>query len=186
MFRTSSNLVACAAVLRSGGVLAYPTETVYGLGCRADHRAAIRRIIEIKRRDIDKGLILIGADLAQLLPYAAPLSPALIQTLMMPRPRPTSWVVPVAAGLDPLLSGGRPTLAIRVTSSPVARELCRLADGALVSTSANPSGERPATRPEELAPSLARAVDLIVAGECAADAVPSQIIDLLSGTILRA
>ncbi|MGF1546391.1 MAG: L-threonylcarbamoyladenylate synthase [Thiotrichales bacterium] len=184
--RVAERIAACAAVLRSGGIIAYPTETVYGLGCLARDRGAVRRIIAIKQRDLGKGLILIGAELAQLLPYTATLSPTEIEILRSPRARPTTWVVPTAPGLDPMLTGGRSTIAIRLTSHPIAGELCRLSQSALVSTSANLSGEAPARHPDELPPRLARAVDLIVAGACAADAVPSQIIDLLSGAVLRA
>ncbi len=179
------NLEAAAESLRCGGVIAYPTETVFGLGCRWDDAGAVRRLVELKRREAGKGLILLGANRTQLEPLVAPLTEQDWETLLAPAPRPTTWVVPAACNIDAVLTGGRPTVAVRLTTDRVARALCLAVGCAIVSTSANLSGEPPARRPDELAPALLAGLDGVLNGACAPDATPSRIVDLRSGAILR-
>ena len=172
-------------VIRGGGLVAYPTEAVFGLGCDPDDEAALRRLLALKRRPVDKGLILIAANLEQLLPYMGSLSASDIAALQRTWPGPVTWVVPAAADISLLLSGGRDRIAVRVTGHRLAAALCRYCGQALVSTSANLTGRRPARRAASVRRQLGAEVDYIVPGATGGRARPSDIIDLRSGRVLR-
>ena len=172
--------------VRSCGVIAYPTEAVFGLGCDPLEYGAVQRILALKRRDAAKGLILIAARLEQLLPYLAPLTPDLRKKLEASWPGPVTWVLPAATYAPSWLTGGRETLAVRVTVHPVARELCELCGMALVSTSANHSGRPPARSALQVRNSLGSEVDCIVTGHVGPQTRPTEIRDGVSGKVLRA
>lgn len=129
--------------LRAGDVLAHPTEGVFGLACRADHLPAVARIIELKGRSPAKGFLLIAADLTDLVEWVEAPSGPLAQEILASWPGPHTWLLPARPGVPDLLTGGRPTLAVRVTAHPLARALAGEV-GPLVSTSANPSNRPPA------------------------------------------
>jgi L-threonylcarbamoyladenylate synthase len=172
--------------VRSGGVIAYPTEAVYGLGCDPLDQDAVQRIFELKGRDQAKGLILIASDVQQLLPFMAPLSDAVMKTLEASWPGPVTWVVPAAGSLPFWLSGGRETLAVRVTAHPTASALCRELDMALVSTSANKSGQAPARTALAVRMLWGDAVDCIMPGDVGGLTKPTEIREALTGKVLRA
>jgi len=172
--------------VRSGGVIAYPTEAVYGLGCDPLEDSAVERILELKGRDQAKGLILIASDLSQLLPFLASLPDAVMQTLTASWPGPVTWVVPAAPTLPFWLSGGRDTLAVRVTAHPVASALCRAAGMALVSTSANRSGQSPARTALAVRAQFGAGVDCILPGAVGDLDKPTEIREALTGKVLRA
>jgi L-threonylcarbamoyladenylate synthase len=172
--------------VRSGGVIAYPTEAVFGLGCDPADEDAVRRILRIKGRDAAKGLILIASDLEQLLPYIGVLPPGRERQILASWPGPVTWIVPVRADVPAWLSGGRQTLAVRVTAHPVAAALCRACAGALVSTSANRSGHAPARTALQLRLRLGAAVDYLVPGRVGTQAKPTRILDARSGALIRA
>jgi L-threonylcarbamoyladenylate synthase len=175
-----------ARVVRAGGIVAYPTEAVFGLGCRPDDRAAVLRLLALKRRSPRKGLILIAATLEQLAPYVSlPPEPAR-STVLGSWPGPHTWILDARRTAPRLLSGGRGSLAVRVTAHPVARELCLRAGGALVSTSANLSRRPPHRNLLRLRRELGRAVDYVLAGPLGGAARPTTIRDARSGRTLRA
>lgn len=170
--------------LRRGGVLAYPTESCYGLGCDPRKRQAVKRVLALKQRSQSKGLILIAANVQQLRPYLAKLTPELDTRMRARWPGPHTWLVPASRHCPPWLRGDHPTLAVRVTAHRGAAELCRLAGMALVSTSANLSGGKPArTRAECLRLFGRRA--LVLPGRIGTRRRPSTIQDLVSGKIIR-
>lgn len=176
-------IARAAALLADGAVIAYPTEGVYGLGCLPDDAGAVERVLALKGRDRGKGLILIGADPGHLAPWIdRRVAPA---TLTGSARRPVTWVVPAAPGTPALLTGGRPTIAVRLTRHPVAAALCDAAGSALVSTSANRAGRPSARNVFVLRRELGRELDLIVAGPLGAAAGPSEIRDWESGEVLR-
>ena len=145
---TRANLVDVAEavrLIRAGGVVAYPTEAVFGLGCDPSDPAAVARVLAIKGRAADKGLILVASDARQLAPWLAPLEPAWRSRMARDWPGPVTFVTPAARDVPALLRGGRSTIAVRVSAHPVVRALCEGCDHPLVSTSANASGE-PALR----------------------------------------
>jgi L-threonylcarbamoyladenylate synthase len=170
--------------IRAGAVVAYPTEAVYGLGCDPLNAAAVQRLLAIKGRPLHKGVILIAAELRQLSPFMAPLAAADLATLQADWPGPVTWVVPAAPDLPPWLSGGRDTVAVRVTAHPLAAALCRAAGMPLVSTSANASG-RPPARTALQARLRCPGVDLVLAGATGGRKRPTEIRDLASGRRLR-
>lgn len=172
--------------VRDAGVIAYPTEAVYGLGCDPLEAAAVARILHIKRRDAAKGVILIAARIEQVLPFMAKLPGEVLAKLEASWPGPVTWVVPAASHVPAWLTGGRTTLAVRVTAHPVARALSEACDMALVSTSANRSGQAPARSGLMVRMQLGEAVDCIVPGAVGGLLRPTEIREAITGKILRA
>lgn len=173
-------------VVWGGGVLAYPTEAVFGLGCDPLAAAAVARILAIKSRDASKGLILIASRIEQLLPFLAPLSKDIRMKLEATWPGPVTWVVPAAVNIPDSLSGGRDTLAVRVTAHPIVRQLCEITGMALVSTSANRSGHPPARNALQVRVLFHKEIDYIVPGDVGGLKKPTEIRDARTGKILRA
>jgi len=175
-----------ARVLANGGVVAYPTEAVYGLGCDPWNRDAVGRILAIKGRDRTKGLILIAADPIQLVPLVEPLPGPRMAEILESWPGPNTWLLPARPTTPSWLTGRFDTLAVRVTAHPLAAGLCRAYGGAIVSTSANRAGRAPARSAFEVRRALDGAPDYILAGACGGAARPSTIRDGRTGRVLRA
>jgi L-threonylcarbamoyladenylate synthase len=174
-----------ARALRGGGVIAYPTEAVFGLGCLPRRRAAVMRLLAIKRRSWRKGLILIAADLAQLAPYVVLPPEPQRGTVLASWPGPYTWILEARRGTPRWITGGRPAVAVRVTAHPSARELCRRVGDALVSTSANLSRRPPHRRLLHLRRDLGAQVDYVLAGELGGAERPTAIRDGRTGQVLR-
>ncbi|WP_427980522.1 Sua5/YciO/YrdC/YwlC family protein [Agarivorans sp.] len=181
-----SDVQRAAAAISQGAVLAYPTESVYGLGCDPDSQQAVNRILQIKQRPVEKGLILLASELSQLLPYIdyAALSEQQRQLLVTPQARPTTWLVPISAATPPWICGQFSSVAVRLTAHPVVASLCQLIAKPLVSTSANLSGEPPAQSAEQAA-QLA-GVELVFDGPLGGATQTSQIKDISTGQVIRA
>jgi L-threonylcarbamoyladenylate synthase len=177
--------LACHA-LASGGVIAYPTEAVWGLGCDPLNRHAVQRVLNLKRRSAHKGLILIASEFAQLQAFLADIPKAKLKPALETWPGPATWLVPAAAWVPAYLTGGRDTLAVRVTAHPVASALCAAYGGPIVSTSANRTGRRPALNALQVQRWLGPAVDYILPGDVGGLAKPTSIRDLMTGKVLRA
>ena len=172
-----------ADILLRGGVIAYPTEGVFGLGCLPDDQQAMQRLLDIKQRDAAKGLILIAADPSQLGGWTALPAGAAIPD---PDPAyPVTWLVPPGPKVTPLLRGVHPNIAVRITTNPTARALCLAADSPLVSTSANRSGKPVARNKNVLRRQFANVVDYVVPGDLGPSSGPSEIRDFTSGNVLR-
>jgi len=171
-------------LLRRGGLLAYPTEAVYGLGCDPLNGAAVARLLALKERPLHKGLILIAAEPAQLAPFIAPLDDRQWAPALATWPGPHTWLFPAAPGLPAWINGGGPSVAVRVTAHPLAAELCRRFGGALVSTSANLSGRPPARTPLQVR-RRCPGVDAILHGATGGLARPTPIRHLLDGRLVR-
>jgi len=172
-------------MLRAGGIIAYPTEAVFGLGCDPLNPVAVLRLLAIKRRPVAKGLILIAADLGQLEPFIEPLDPAAQAKLAATWPGPVTWLAP--ARLAPVwLRGDHDTLAVRVTAHPVAAALCRRWGGPLVSTSANIGGRPSARTGLAVRRRLGQWVDQVAPGAVGGAGRPTEIRDLATGRVIRA
>lgn len=178
-------LRAAARAVRDGGLIAYPTEAVYGLGCDPLDERAVRRLLALKRRSIYKGLILIAADFAQLEPFLQPLTVSERERLAATWPGPHTWVIPARTSTPRWLRGRHDTLAVRVTAHPLAAALCRVCGHPLVSTSANLSGRPPARTALAVRRQLGRALDYLLAGPTGGAAKPTEIRDLRSGRSFR-
>lgn len=174
-----------AALVRGGGVIAYPTEAVFGLGCDPANEQAVRRIVALKARDATKGLILVAADFVQLQPWLIPLEPAWQSRVDDAWPGPVTFVIPARPEVSALLRGAHLTLAVRVSDHPVVCALCRRCGHALVSTSANRSGEPALRSSSDVEQAFGRALDGVVAGETGGRRKPSSIIDVRTGRSLR-
>lgn len=180
------NAIARAAdAIRAGGVVAYPTEGVWGLGCDPLNAAAVKRILTLKHRRPEQGLILLAAEEAQLAPFITPFPPEMAKRIRPTWPGPVTWIVPAAAGCPDWLTGGRTTLAVRVSTHPPARELARAAGSAIVSTSANRHDEAPATDAESLRALFGDEIDAILDAPLGGLGGASEIRDARSGHVLR-
>lgn len=179
----SALLQAARARLKAGGVIAYATESCYGLGCNPRDARALKRVIALKGRPNDKGLIVVAADLAQLEPLLAPLSAADKARLAAYWPGPTTFLLPAARLVLPLLRGRHRTLAVRVTAHPQTAALCR-ALGPLVSTSANLAGRQSLKSARACRQTFGARV-LTLPGKVGRRRKPSTIIDFASGRVLR-
>lgn len=182
-----NDIANALAALRNGGVIAYPTEGVWGLGCDPRDEAAVLRLLALKQRDVAKGLILIASSEAQLAPFidAASLADAQLAEVRASWPGPNTWIVPASKNAPRWITGAHDGIAVRVTTHPLVRALCDGFGGALVSTSANIASEpSPRTR-AELDPRIVAGVDAVTGGETLGRAQPSTIRDVRSGMTLR-
>jgi len=185
--RTRSNRFAlqrAARVLRAGGVVAYPTEAVYGLGCDPLNPHAVEDLLAIKQRSVEKGLILIASRFDQLAPYLEAQAPEIQHQLDASWPGPVTWLVPADPATPRWLRGRHQSLAVRVTAHPLAAALCEAFGGAIVSTSANPAG-RPPARSALQARIRCPGVELILQGSTGQLTRPTPIRDVITGKVLR-
>ena len=176
-----------AAALRRGGVIAYPTEAVWGLGCDPRDEAATLRLLALKIREVEKGLILIAADEAQLAPFIdmAVLNAAQRDAVRASWPGPHTWIVPASADAPHWVTGTHAGIAVRVSAHPAVIALCKAFAGALVSTSANRAGEPAAHAIDQLDPRIIEGVDGVLAGETGGLQRPTDIRDARTGAALR-
>lgn len=179
------NTETAAAIINDGGVVAYPTEAVYGLGCDPNNPDALQRLIDIKKRSTDKGLILIASNQLQLSPFIEAPNDS-IKTLMNQHwPGPVTLVVQSKPSTSSLLTGGRTTLAVRISNHSVVQALCDACGHALVSTSANLSGQEALRTSTDVLSLLGDEIDAIVDGDIGSLHKPTTIIEAETGIILR-
>lgn len=183
-----AELDAAAALLREGGVLAYPTEAVFGLGCDPHNRAAFERLFALKQRPSDQGVLLIAADFAQLERYIelAAVPAEMLRRVRASWPGPYTWIFPRSAAVPAWVAGAHAGIALRVTAHAPAAALCRAFGGALVSTSANPHGHPPARSAQQAADYFADALDAVLDAPLGGQASPTTIRDALTGAMIRA
>jgi L-threonylcarbamoyladenylate synthase len=178
-------LSQAARAIQCGGIVAYPTEAVFGLGCDPLNPDAVQHLLALKQRPMDKGLILIAADLEQLTPYIASLTPEDEAQLAQTWPGPHTWLLPANPHTPRWLRGQYDTIAVRVTAPPLAAAQCRAAGQALVSTSANPTGTPPATNPLQVRQYFPRGLDTILSGDTGGESGPTPIQDWSSKKLIR-
>jgi L-threonylcarbamoyladenylate synthase len=174
-----------ARVIRAGGVVAYPTEGVWGLGCDPLEVEAFSRILIAKERPLSMGVILLAGDRRQLDPWIEPPGPDLEAKLAQTWPGPVTWILPARPWVPSWITGGRDTLAARVTAHPVAGALSLEAGTPIVSTSANRSGRRPARNAVQVRRWLGEDVDFILGGATGGLDGPTPILDGRTGEALR-
>ena len=170
--------------LQAGGIIAYPTESVYGLGCDASNLKAIARLLAIKQRSHKKGLIVLVSDIRQALPLLSPLNSAQIEAINQPSPRATTWLINKRPDLSPLLVGVHHKLAVRVTDNPTASALVELFGKPIISTSCNLNTKPASSKVSDIRNRMILKVDQIVSGPCSGQP-PSRILDLDSGVVIR-
>ena len=182
-----NDITDALAALRTGGVIAYPTEGVWGLGCDPRNERAVLRLLALKQRALAKGLILIAADAAQLADFIAmdALDASVCAAVRASWPGPNTWIVPASASAPRWITGDHDGIAVRVTAHPDVIALCRGFGGALVSTSANVASAPSPRHRDELDPRIVAGVDAIGPGETLGRGQPSTIRDARSGQVLR-
>lgn len=144
MHRAVASPQRIAAHLKRGGIIAYPTESCYGLGCDPANRKAVLQLLKLKQRPQRKGLILIASHYHQVARYLQALTLTEQSKLQNTRTQAVTYLLPTRPATPHWLRGAHDTLAVRLTAHPFAKNLCRSVNSALVSTSANRSGQRPA------------------------------------------
>jgi L-threonylcarbamoyladenylate synthase len=175
-------------ILHHGGVIAYPTEAVYGFGCDPKNLSAVQKILEIKQRKKEKGLILIASSYEQFKSYIQPLDKNIEEKCLAAwenKKTVMTWLVPVKKETSEYLKGQFNTLAIRVSHHPIVKELCEQFGGAIISTSANISGQESARTAEQVKQIFENKIDFIIEGETDLNAQPSEIRDALTDEIIR-
>jgi L-threonylcarbamoyladenylate synthase len=179
-------IAAAIAVLKQDKVIAYPTEAVFGVGCDPDSETAVTRLLELKQRPIDKGLILIAANFDQLKPYIddSMLTDAQRDAIFACWPGPVTFVFPAAITTPRWLTGRFDSLAVRVTDHPLVVALCQAYGKPLVSTSANLSGLPPCRTVEEVRTQFGADFP-VVEGDTGGRLNPSEICDALTGEQFR-
>ncbi|HEY5601869.1 MAG TPA: L-threonylcarbamoyladenylate synthase [Gammaproteobacteria bacterium] len=175
-----------ATVILNGGIIAYPTEAVYGLGCNPLDTTAVLRLLRLKQRALEKGLILVAANLDQLEPFITIPSDAIRRKISATWPGPVTWVLPAQPGIPAILTGAHRTLAVRVSAHPAVQAVCREIDQPLVSTSANRESAPPARSALAVRRIFGQGVDFILHGAVDRAAKPTEIRDALTGQVLRA
>ena len=177
---------AAARIIGQGGVIAYPTEAVYGLGCHPNAIQAIQRILDIKRRPWQKGLILVASRVEQIKPYLSEEGLKLIDCFQEKHKRPVTWLMPVKPEVSPLLRGEHDKIAFRLSDNPYVKALCDATNSALVSTSANRASQPEMRTAEEVRSKLGAELDMILVGPTGGHTRPSSIIDAQTRELLRA
>ncbi len=178
---SAQNIRHASRILHGGGVIAYPTEGVFGLGCLPDDYSAVSRILDMKSRSAALGLILIAANIDQLSVWAE-LPDASLESS---KEKPVTWIVPATGAVPDWIRGEHPGVAVRLTTHPVANALCEASGSCLVSTSANLSGHEPARNAFVLRRQFGTLVDYVVPGQCGPASGASEIRDLRTGQIVR-
>ncbi|PTU74553.1 L-threonylcarbamoyladenylate synthase [Pseudomonas mangrovi] len=173
-----------AQIVRSGGVVAYPTEAVWGVGCDPWNEDAVYRLLALKERPVEKGLILVAASIEQFDFLLQGLPDAWLRQLAESWPGPNTWLVPHQDLLPEWICGRHDSVALRVSDHPGVAALCALT-GPLVSTSANPAG-RPAARSRLRVEQYFRGeLDAVLGGALGGRRNPSLIRDLRTGQVVR-
>lgn len=183
--RNKTELLAAVKTVRSGGVIAYPTESCFGLGCDPKNPQAVRRLLALKRRSYRKGLILIASSVQQIQEYADVQSSPMSSEILDSWPGPNTWLLQPTHKVSRLVRGKFENIAIRLTAHPIATALCDAVNGAIVSTSLNFQGQAPLKTQEVVRQQFGSRIDFIVSGNIGHDNKPSTIRDGLSGNILR-
>lgn len=174
-----------ARAVVAGGVIGYPTEGVYGLGCLPFARDAVERILAIKGRSAKQGFILIAQDIGQLEHLIRAPAQEHMQSIADSWPGPHTWIFDAAPGVPAWLTGGRRTLAVRITDHPVAAALCRRTGSALVSTSANRHGQAPLRTAAAVRRRFGRLLDHVLPGPLGGLTGPTAIRDARTGAWIR-
>lgn len=184
---TALSIADAAARLRTGGVVAYPTEAVWGLGCDPFDEAAVLRLLALKQRTVDKGVILVAGALEQFDGVVdwERLPTDRREAVFASWPGAHTWIVPASGRVPYWITGAHDGVAARVSAHPTVAALCAAFGGPIVSTSANLSGAPPAFARGELDPALLAACDGVTEGETGGLAAPTGIVDARTGARLR-
>jgi len=172
-------------ILQAGGIIAYPSEAVYGLGCLPDHLESIEKLLQLKQRPEKKGLILLASDLSQLSAYLSPIEPKILDKIQATWPGPYTWILPTPDTTPTLIKGDFNTVAVRVSAHPLVQQLCQRCHSAIISTSANTTGKAMSYTPDDVHSHFGEQLDYILHGALGDSDKPTVIIDALSDKVIR-
>ncbi|MBO1256812.1 Sua5/YciO/YrdC/YwlC family protein [Alteromonas sp. 5E99-2] len=169
-----------------GEIIVYPTEAVMGMGCDPDNELAVSKLLSLKKRNVDKGLILVAANYSQLLPYVedSAIPPGRRPDIFSSWPGPITWLMPKASKAPKWITGQHAKIAVRVTSYPPLIALCERLGKPIVSTSANLSGEPSCISKQDVESQFGEQV-VYVDGDVEGRHSPSTIKDAVSGNTVR-
>lgn len=185
-FDRNWQLKKAAHCLSFGGVLAYPTEAIWGLGCDPFNQEATLRLLQIKQRPVEKGLILVASSVDQVAPLLASLTDAQFNCVLGSWPGPTTWLIPDENNIIPWwIKGDHSSVAVRVSAHAQVNALCRRFGGPIVSTSANRAGAKPVKTALAVQKQMGKQVDGIFNGRLGDANKPSTIIDVVTGQTFR-
>ena len=176
--------MAASAVL-NGGVIAYPTEAVYGLGCNPYDAQAVMRLLQIKNRDVSQGLILLGRSFHDFSDFILESDELIHNAMQSGKIEPTTWLMPASQDCPEWIRGKHKTVAVRVTDHKQCRQLCDQIGSAIVSTSANRSGHPAVRTAVKVRQEFNDELDYILVGATGGRQQPSRIIDAVSGKVFR-
>lgn len=182
----SDQIESAAALLRDGGVLAYPTEGVYGLGCDPDNRAAFEKIFAMKRRPPEQGVLLIASDFEQVESWIGDAPEAALKRARAIWPGAHTLIFPRSSRVPDWIAGGHAGIALRVTAHAPSAALCRAFGGPIVSTSANRHGEAPARSATDIRTIFGDEPDGVLDAPLGGLDRPTPITDAVTGAIIRA
>lgn len=172
------------AKIKAGNIIAYPTEAVYGLGCDPLNEIAVLKLLALKQRLVEKGLILIAADFSQLAPFLI-YDETLLNKISAMKSETITWIIPAQKWVPKWLTGNHQSLAIRITNHPLAKALCQQAKSALISTSANPSKKKPALNDLQVRRYFNAQQVILIKGATGGNKTTSRIYDAKTGNRLR-
>ena len=170
-------------ILVNGGVIAYPTESVFGLGCDPSNEEAIAKILKIKKRALEMGLVLLTPSI-EIVSDWVNMNNKQLKVLSSPSPRPTTYIIP-ASNSAPKWLTVKNTLAIRLSNDLFIKNICGMLGLPIVSTSANLHGEQPCKSADEVEKIMGSQLDYIVFKKTGPFNNPSTIVDLSSGKTIR-
>jgi L-threonylcarbamoyladenylate synthase len=176
MKATKNNIMAAAQIVKQGGLVVYPTETVYGLGCDPLNLQAVKRILEVKG-DRNKPLPVLAASIvdAEKIAFVSPNGKKLAAKFW---PGPLTMVFPKKPALQDVVTFGLDSVGVRIPDNDVALQLLSLCGGLLVGSSANRTGEEPPRSVQEMSDELKGMVDVVLDGGPTVQGMPSTVVDL--------
>ncbi len=187
----TTSVAEAAKALQAGEVLAYPTEAVWGLGCDPFNEQAFSEILRLKQRPIEKGVILLAANIAQVEHLFVGLSETTKAQIIDswtnrgPSERATTWLLPASSDIPTWIKGNHPKVAVRVTTHPLCVALCQAFGGFIVSTSANPAGLEPARSLQDSIAYFEQDLHYLN-GDLGLSQQPSRILDAVTSEVIRA
>lgn len=171
--------------LRNKKVIAYPTESVYGLGCDPFCSEAVYHLLDIKHRQIEKGLILVASKWEQIEHLIQPIAPPLLAHVMETWPGPVTWAFPASDLVPNWIRGHHTSIALRISAHPTVKELCDAFCGPIVSTSANIAAHAPTRDYRAAKIAFQKKVDVVIDGKVSGLKQPTPIFDAITNEPLR-
>ena len=179
---TRNNIMDAAQIVRKGGLVVYPTETVYGLGCNPLDVEAVKQLLDVKG-ERNKPLPILASSIgdADKIAFISPKGKRLASKFW---PGPLTMVFPKKPALPDVVTFGYDSVGLRIPDNDVALSLIRLSGGLLVGSSANRTGEAPPRSVQELSEELKKMVDVVLDGGVASHGMPSTVADLTTENLL--